>query len=884
MVLPSCAGIQSLTVILSASLVLITGVLIGAITFTSGISLVEKARETGDQGVDQCLKSGEHDLTEIAGRYLKSVVGKTEEKVDHYLEAPEKAVLELAALASKYHPDTSTSPEFISDTLRPNMYSRLSVLVGQGTSMIAYFPFPWSPSHPATVDSYQTSSRGGDLSFFYANGGTGNVFPETGWGPVHVIEQRLANRSLGYNHTTVETGEADELGYAAHRDTPCKNYTDWTAGEHTGHCVLPIQFIQSANWLEMQGRAKWNVLNPKGVLDEPNKVHFSPVMAHRFFLISFVTVTFVHPEMYNINGRQQNRVGTFMAALQGEGLAELFKKQSLPQGSLLYCVDSDHWTGKVGTLLAFNAGRFANYIRVNLPGGTRPYDVLRTLHITNHTMQAGDATPSVIAEHGRFVFTLPNDYTSMVEKTKSTFYPWRSKNGTLYWTITTEVGRGDLRFYISLLVPRSAVMDAIDASRGFILAKTDQDRRDSDEQQQRMLFMTLGITGAVVVMLLLLAVVFARLITAPLARLASDMANVAVMNLEDVEIDQTLSKLGEVKDMQQSFRQMVRNLMEYRNYMPQSVLVKDTDDESDVTIHTANDRSAKYEPEGSSIFGGVTPTSPTVVTCSTRHNKAIIDHHILKKKAVSVLAFNLKSWHAHITGVDPGEVIDKHAEILNVLLQSVQTSKGVCDTFSGDRLMATFNAYTVLSSHRLAGVQAAHNARGRLANVKDAPQLSLAVSTGEAKVGHMGCNGMKKVSIISNVIPWVVALERYNNMAGHTGVLDQWVARDMRGCFDLKVVDKLHYPKRSASDIRIYELCNARTAKEEAEWMYQIESIEATSVYLNWNKAFEAILEDEWEAAEAVINSVPAESQEEMKRLRAYILQRQYTPVDIQFH
>ena len=867
------SGIQSLTVLLCVSLVIITGVLIGAISITNGVELVDKARNTGQNGIDNCLASGEQDLRTIAARYLQSVVNKTENSVLDYLQVPEKSLMELAALAKAYHPDVSTSPTFINDVLRANMRTRLSVLAPQGTDQIGYFPFPYSPSHPTTNPTGDIA-WGGDLVFFMANFAAG-VLPKTGPTPVLLLESRLADGTWGQNSTHIELGQADDLGVKLYRDQPCRSYINWNEGEVMGHCPVPKEFVASEGWVEMHKRSKWNAFTASGVLSESDVVQFTPVVANSFYLTIFATLTFTHPDMLNLSPRQGNRVGTLLASLEGEGLANIFRDDSLPKGALLYCVDRNAWTGTVGTLLAYNAGKFSKFVRQNLTGGTREYEVINTVNIVNHT-QDNTTLPSTISQHGRYVFTYADNYDAMVNATSKiqTFHEWTCPNGTLYWTVTSLLARSGSYFYINLLVPRSSVMHEIDVSRENIRHTTAEEMRDSDAQQRRSLILTLSITVVVVVFLLAVAVVFAKLITAPLTALADDMANVAVMNLEAVNVDGRVSKLCEVANMQTSFSQMVRNLVEYRNYMPQSVLVND-DSESETLVTTSpsavvsNSRRVTSVEMGDCGSSGVgTPTSTLGANSSfnnVRKAAGFHDTHTLKKKAVTVLAFNMKSWHEYISNMSGSEVISGHADVMSILLQCVQGNKGICDVFTGDRLLATYNAFSVMNCHRIAAVQSAYTARGRFETVFQEgghPQLSFAVSTGDAKIGHMGCNGMKKVAIISSILPWVTALERYNNVHGFSGVVDSFVARDVRGHFDLQLTDAILYTKRSANAIRVFELQSIKTAKEEGEWMYQIESMEVNSPFKHWNKAFEFIFAGEWDNAEQVIHSTPSELQE----------------------
>ena len=427
-------------------------------------------------------------------------------------------------------------------------------------------------------------------------------------------------------------------------------------------------------------------------------------------------------------------------------------------------------------------------------------------------------------------------------------------------------------------------MESIDES--FFQIREDKRiaRESSDRKEEKSLIIMICVTAAVVTVLLFSAAVATRLIIAPLHHLAKDMANVAVMNLEAVHISTSVSRLSEVSAMQSSFQQMVANLLEYRNYIPQSVLLKtdeyDTEEGgggaggsaqlSHTRQHTSGTNSS---PTGvspcdaggvltlhqshsitSSSLSGESGSLPTSGGRGSREQiKAVYAApESMKRRSISVAYFNVRGWHRIIKEKLEPELLQLHSAYVAEVIDGVQGCRGVCDTFLGDRILATFNAYAVVNFHRLACLKSAVHVAKKLDETLGI-SVSYACASGDAMIGHMGCKGMKKVTINSTAVPWVVALERYNKKIGGRGLADCYINKDVTGHFVLKLCQACIFPKRSDQSIKVYEV-KGTSKVEESEWMYQIQGANA---HEHWNACFAAVIRGNFDEAESILDKVP---------------------------
>ena len=933
-------GIQSLTIALCVTLIVCTAVLVGSITMTTSNEqidkcwdvsdrLLEMTRATGDEGVTNCLDSGLTDLQQLAAQYLRTTLDGVSAQLENFLNAPERVLDDLTALAQNQHPDVVSSPGWIDNNLRKVMRTRMDVLYSAGTTQLGYYALPWSPSHPPDAADPMATAWGGSIIYIRAHWSLG-LLPTDREPPWLVIESRrgdyLANwnqpGSFGYNRSHSYVGDTDSLGNMKFPGQACQSPTNWAGGGFMT-CDIPAETMGEV-FNKMIHGALLNAANPSSAatLTKVNEVVFTPLVPNFSYLTLFASRTFTHKDARNVLPKQENRVGAFFASMDGDELQKLFQRQRLPPGSLLYAVDWNRWTGKVGNIIAFNKGRMVDYHFVVPPGSTVGFHLAFLIDIRDHTDMQSNAThqynQSVIAEHGSWVFDMEQNYTTAAERSDKMYVPWDSKNGTTYWSVTRAVTRRDLTWFVNLLVPRQAVMDTIDASRLSIQTAAEaatleasrqkaKERKDADKERDKAVYVVAGVVLGSAVGLMALAIILTMRIVAPLYSLGVDMSRVACMDLEAVDIAGSLSRLSEVNAMQKSFRQMVENLVEYRNYMPASVLV--TDDEMGSETGTCVSRSnSKHHTEETYQLSssGLSSTMQTVGGQSTvaAARKRLLDTSVLKKKTISLIAFNLRKWLALVDDLPGQDLMTMHTEIVQVLLHSVQSGKGICDIFSGDRIIACFNAHTAVTTHRPQAVKAAYAAHGRLASLtQSAPTLSLsfAVVSGDSKVGHLGCAGMKRVTIVSGVVPWVVALERYNNAHGYKGLMDGYVAREVQAYYEIMCVDGVLFPKRAReSVIKVFEIVESRNMADE-EWMYQLQQADQSARFNHWNKAFDHVLVQDFSKARQAMANVPedavvqvcccllyyihahAHAQTLYKRLCDAIENEQYTPVVMQY-
>ena len=862
-------GIQSLTVLLCLVLILSTGAIIGGFTLTTWDDLVEKAREAGNEGFGKCLVGGVTDIEIVSSRYLRSVLGNVDTAVKEYLKVPEQLIVSLATLAQAHHPNASTSPAFGEAIMNPALLSAYKAANPLDMYFIGHEAYAWCQAHPVPWQEGNGvfSGWGSYVAYNFVTSASGVVPPD--YDPVPLVFQSVHPSTLepGMSDFSVSS-ESDSLGRIKESELtrPCNTLPRYALGESRGICISKRSRIEPPAMTATRGRQLHYLHDGDPPLNPADELVYRPMQAFWDYTAWDLSYTYTHPEMYMMYPKQGKRVGAVSSVVTANGLLAVVRNQMLPEDSSLYLVEES--SDAVGLVVAYNKGRHITKRHVYFPAPMdRVVGLAVTINITNHSME--DATlhiPSVIAEHGRFVFTHPRNYRDLVEKTEDSFLKWSDSNGTEYWTMTSAMNHKTLLWYANLLVPRESVMNSLDTfAMTAIRAKVAEALATADAQKEDAVIVMVILVSVAVIGLLAIAVVFTRYITSPLLELGSEMASVAVMDLEAVDTKRAVSQLSEVRIMQRSFVTMVANLVEYRNYMPQSVFVNDSDEYASFVTESTHRSSTTTSSGHSPSRAGSSGEFP--------HHKDLRVEG-LKMKNVSLVHMNVVSWHAFCENLKDADILAAHARVIETIMMAVLLHKGVCDTFAGDKMLAAFNAFVPNSSHRISCVKAAHKAETALSDVQ---KISYGCTTGEARVGNMGCTGMKKVSIVSECMSWVVVLERWNRMNELSGVLDQGMSYGLEVQVVMRCEGAVLYDKVSENAQVVYAVKGLLTMKNE-EWMYQLEAIAQSNPHSLWNAAFEHIIRQEFDQASALLDTVGQELRGEYAPLLRYVQEQAYAP------
>ena len=375
---------------------------------------------------------------------------------------------------------------------------------------------------------------------------------------------------------------------------------------------------------------------------------------------------------------------------------------------------------------------------------------------------------------------------------------------------------------------------------------------------------SLALTVVISVGLALIANIGLKVALLPLDRLKEEMAHVAVMHLDRKHAKR--SHLSEIRSMQESFSLMVVNLCEYRHYLPQSIL------------HESSNLEQEQEQEEEQNSGD----AASVGTCSVASNSASSEgggvapplglnciRGGLKYRDVTVLLTNIPGFVSWAKDSPIHDIMQHHTLYLEKIIDVVQPCRGIVDEFIGDHIHVSFNTVVLCSQHH----QRAAECMVIISNIKWQPHKqgkriapNIAAASGKALCGNMGCNLMKKYTILGGCASLVWTLERWGAAWNIPGLIDGSVASDAQYAFILRKVVKV--VERDSEEMTIFEVMRRRSGQAE-EWMYMLAEAEKENEYLAYNQSFEALYQGDFDSALALLTQ--AELLPQYRRMYAWV-------------
>eukprot|EP00756_Hemistasia_phaeocysticola_P039437 Hpha_TRINITY_DN16814_c5_g4::TRINITY_DN16814_c5_g4_i1::g.151598::m.151598 len=390
---------------------------------------------------------------------------------------------------------------------------------------------------------------------------------------------------------------------------------------------------------------------------------------------------------------------------------------------------------------------------------------------------------------------------------------------------------------------------AINENRAKASAQAQQTEDKANEDLEiALIIMVLSVVCSFILSVIL-SLMWVVLLANPLKHL-----NISVQLMGEVKVDEAVEyyndtntgslKVVEMQEIGKGFLAAAARLKEYRNYMPQSVLVDDDEEEEEVAESekpVASKSSAKDQAKVSlksvDSAGGARKSTDTVggkssaASRASRMSKAIKltggpAAEGVKKKQISLLITNVVGWHPTTLQMPGDAIVAAHSAIVNHMIQTITKAKGVPDTFSGDRMMTSFGAVRNLSTHRkAAAVTAAGLQKLNPGELKDPVTVSSAVVSGDALCGNIGCAGMKRFSFLSTLVTHGFALERVAKELGGLSVTDRVTGGEVKSDVVVCVVEFVLFTKRFQKPFEVLQIVEARKAGDDDEWMYQLEKM-----------------------------------------------------------
>ena len=265
--------------------------------------------------------------------------------------------------------------------------------------------------------------------------------------------------------------------------------------------------------------------------------------------------------------------------------------------------------------------------------------------------------------------------------------------------------------------------------------------------------------------------------------------------------------------MTEALRRLEENLRVYKAYLPQTCLPFAT--ERDAEQSFSESMSA-----GDEAADSVERSASSSLRAATFMQTVNLQQLGLSSAKVTLLTVNVKDTLIRLVE-DSACFSDLFTTLLLKTLQGTETRRGMVDVFIGDRIHCSFNASKQCASH---ATSALHTAtlliRGGVTSY-----ANMGVATGKVLRGDMGCEVMRRFSMVGELVRDVNGLERAGRMLGCDVVCNRMCFSDAECEHQLRLLPcKVEVVSGCEAQVVAELVANEEeeTAEEADEWMYMI--------------------------------------------------------------
>eukprot|EP00760_Papus_ankaliazontas_P021425 PhM_4_TR18689/c1_g1_i3/m.46265/K01768/E4.6.1.1; adenylate cyclase len=816
-------SVRALSILLSLVLVATTAAICLSLTLTTSEDALDKTERSGQRGLDDAFAAAEVSISTLTSDYVAEITSNVHQFVYNILNdqvrVTETIIRHMNHSANTFSPTHgielwdfyAARDRFrVVGSIMPEFQTATVMFITNNGVLLAFM------EHQTTLGTVTNDRK--YLGAFNNYTGVGN-------GKDSVLT--LVDNNMDPLNPNFKCNRADHCSYL---DTsyvwPCPNPKAGTLD-----CTVAI--------------APLDPLDPTGFVFMPSSImpdYSSRLWASVEARDSYVGVTFlstIHSSLMPPNSYFGTRVAMMATFVDLSAISTFLTQLTLPIGTRVFTVAS--YGADIGYLTGASHGNSKLTVGTNMYGGP----IAAALNCTN-------ASDTIVRGVCTWAFHRPLQFVGL---SSSVTYEERVTPGSSNISLiraTSLTHPYGLFWTIFVVIPRDTVLGEIEATAARTRQIIADDKKQVDDDKAHNYMVMQVVLVVVCVCLMGASVAFTLAITRPMITLQREMADVAQMDLEAVDLERPVSALEEVGSMQVSFLRMCHNLKEYRNYLPASILAMmanggtEREEEEDVD---ANDDAVTPTPKDDSAVSVSThsrSSKSTQLTKDRRRRESSTAHSIdplkdlIKKRRMSVVVVNVRGFHARMDQ-QPSETVAFHAEYVRRMVEIVRKHRGTPDVFLGDRFLATWNTVTRVATHRTSACHAAYAAvttlPQHLASALEAStgrqqdgdgvEVTAGVASSEARAGNMGCEGMKKYTYVGPCAALAGVVERLNKRYGSHALVHGVVQEEAVNSFHVRLVDKVVLPaKFDPSDAErrpfsIYELVSARAASDQ-EWMYQL--------------------------------------------------------------
>ncbi|KAJ9470497.1 hypothetical protein DIPPA_15268 [Diplonema papillatum] len=303
-------------------------------------------------------------------------------------------------------------------------------------------------------------------------------------------------------------------------------------------------------------------------------------------------------------------------------------------------------------------------------------------------------------------------------------------------------------------------------------------------------------------------------------------------NLADAEASLAMNERTIDEEFHSVLQALLSNLKIYEPFLPQSCLPysRDESDDEDNNDTTDDDTSITImeSPMVDSKIRGVPGISTnssagSTNTITTSRGASYLTRADMLRKNVTIMALNVRN-SLSLTKEAKGSAFgDMQRGLLTLSLRVVAETKGIVESFMGDRIVSSWNASRNCVNSRYMASEAACKIDKSAAGNRIFTHC--AIAAGEALCGNAGTDALMRYNIVGGVYPYALELMKVARDWCVPVITDSRVQRDIAESHKTRVVlERVRFPKRGSTDqVLLWEILESNAQVDE-EWMYVVES------------------------------------------------------------
>eukprot|EP01063_Lacrimia_lanifica_P041038 TRINITY_DN9474_c0_g5_i1.p1 TRINITY_DN9474_c0_g5~~TRINITY_DN9474_c0_g5_i1.p1 ORF type:complete len:859 (+),score=296.64 TRINITY_DN9474_c0_g5_i1:77-2578(+) len=368
------------------------------------------------------------------------------------------------------------------------------------------------------------------------------------------------------------------------------------------------------------------------------------------------------------------------------------------------------------------------------------------------------------------------------------------------------------------------------------------------------LVLLLAFTALVFALNVLVGAVEIWFIAKPMREIAAAVVCIGSMNTAAAE-DLLLPQLGkgfmvsECQALVVHLHATIENLVQFRSYMPQSILLQNDLSGSESDGSRASGSISGGTNQWSSQDSRATKVSKFTASAAQQReaSRSLLDTHLVHKK----FAYLSMNTHGFLTmpkkHAESKCLLGRVEELVSTVVDALRAHHGVLEHFSGDRFHGSFGGSLPASSAETKALGAACLLRTRVAATLGL-RTSVGVLSASGYIGNAGTQGMRKFMYLSPKVSLAAALMDFAKTLGGTVL----TATRHEGARNLMYAQRLvgwaRYEKVCEGRLDVLEVMEKITFREDSgEWMYEL--VESDGCYAVWDAFARAVMGGEHAAA-----------------------------------